>query len=304
MTRLVGWTVTAAVLGALALAGCTEVLGFERSPEILQCVLNSDCVAGQTCSPEGFCTVQCNADVDCQTPPFPSGYQCSNHQCRPSPDVGVPDAQPDGPGETGVDVVVDSLDAEQTNDGGCEPSCQLGLCVERQCVPGIDIGPINGDTLKNIPGRYLTGVQVQIPVCGSLVGIGFTLSSLGSPLPHVRLALYSDDNGPTTLLAQTQEWSVSGMKNDVPIEGLTPLVGCQGHATHWVFFASDATDLNPLIFQAVSTTTTTWLFSQEGAATIAGYLSSSLPTDSPWAGSLRVTDHAPAIYPIIVQSRD
>ena len=94
------------------------------------------------------------------------------------------------------------------------------------------------------------------------------------------------------------------MKNDVPIEGLTPLVGCQGHATHWVFFASDATDLNPLIFQAVSTTTTTWLFSQEGAATIAGYLSSSLPTDSPWAGSLRVTDHAPAIYPIIVQSRD
>jgi hypothetical protein len=304
---------TIPALGGLVVStGCSDVFGFEHSASLVDCVRDSDCGGTLRCL-SNRCVVECGGAKDCEPPAFPlPGYVCIDSAC-----VAKADAAVNGPSEDAAreEVLADSgeggtIDAFDTTevtesgniaDGGCPQACALAACIDSHCVPGMSFGLLHGDTTQIAEGRYLTGVQIQVPECGYLVGIGFALSVAAPPSTHIRLGLYKDDNGPTDRLAQTAEWTINGLRSASPIEGPPVLLGCDGHSTHWLFFATDAPNFLNL---EASSTTTTWLGTLAPPNVIAAYLSDALPVGSPWGGSVEHQYPTPVIYLIVVQTQD
>ena len=304
------------VVGVFAVAaGCTQIFGFERPGDIVNCVHDSDCPGspGQFVCLSNTCTFACVQPEDCHVVGFaPGTAACLANRCVP---IGPLDA---GGGDALTTETVDApAEAAPATESGtpeasatCSPACQtFSYCDDASCLDFQDHGfPGPGPQMQGLVSDKLTSLKILPDVCGFLTGIGFvTINTVRDQ--RIRVGLYTDNSGvPDQLVAQTAPSTVIEGTNELPVE--TPaLIGCDDVAPHyWIagvwddgLFSLEAS-AGEIVFQAETSSDTVGfaaLLTRSAGDQIDAGLPSIFPTPAP---PLMGVTAMPHVYVIVART--
>ena len=127
------------------------------------------------------------------------------------------------------------LMTDAMNCGTCGNVCNLGACTGGAC-PSVKVGNSAKDAgTFSLPANTIAAFPVTVTTAASVVRFGYFASAGGA---HVTFGLYTDMNGPKTLLATTASVVVvgGGIRTEVPVVLPAALVP----GTYWIAGVADA----------------------------------------------------------------
>ncbi len=235
-------------------AVCVEGTGC-RDGAMVECELNTDCVAPLICAPDGLCREQCHTDRDCR-----DGLACDRAMApavcaAPRPDAGVDAAQPDGgEGDTGTPDDAGAPDAGRDggmamldggpHDGGVTtglaPIPLLALGSDHSCATRASDGQLRcwgANTTGQLGDGTVMGRRVATPIFGAPTGVSMIAAGVGHSCALTASGLSCWGDGTS---GQLGDGSMGARATPGPVSGaITPSWLATGHA-HTCVVASGA----------------------------------------------------------------